>query len=106
MSKSVFISIVMIFILIVGGIPFYWFAYRPSKIRKDCLSVSLSAAFESSKGAQNAKQKAASYFRKHAKIEDDFDPTTREARDEALYLLARQKEGYGICLAMRGLKEQ
>ena len=104
MSKSVFISIVMIFILIVCGIPFYWFAYRPSQIRKDCLSVSLSAAFETSKGAQSAKQKAASYYRKHADLEDDFDPSTRKAKDEALYLIARQKEGYGICLEMRGLK--
>ncbi len=105
MNKQIFMAWTMFFILIMSGVPFYWFAYRPKKIRADCLSISLNAAFtESKNGGAIARRKIINYYRSRVKL-TDYSGMSRQEKEDALFLIGRQKDGYQICLELNGLKE-
>lgn len=105
MDKRFFGAMVMLFILIIAGIPFYWFAYRPKAVRQQCLGLSLGTAFDELDSQDSMKEKIADYFRSRGGLKKSMSSLPSEMKENALFLIMRQKESYQICLDLNGLKE-
>jgi len=105
MDKRLFISFVMFFILIMTGVPFYWFAYQPNAVRQQCLALSLGTAFDELESRDSAAAQVSEYFSKRGGLKGSSSSLSQAKQSEALYLIMRQKEGYQICLELNGLKE-
>ena len=105
MDKRFFASFVMLFIIIVAGIPFLLFSYRPKIIRQQCLALSLGTAFDGLDSREAVKEKIADYFGRRVNLGQKISVLPQEMKEASLFLMMQQRESYQVCLELNGLKE-
>lgn len=74
---------------IAGLLVFYWYEYRPTKIRSACIEEATNAAIETMKD--------------RAKMEDGWRDDYRKAAKQGFYLVSDKEQKYKDCLRNHGL---
>jgi hypothetical protein len=87
-NKLKIAAIICVTILLILGVLFYWYEYRPSGIRKECVSA------------------AQSYAINLYKIQANLEPSEYAEKrvQQGMYLLDDYEEGYKNCLREHGLE--
>jgi hypothetical protein len=87
-NKAKIAAIICVTILLILGVLFYWYEYRPSVIRKECVS------------------EAESWAMNQYKTEANLQPTEYSDKrvQQGMYLQDVYEDGYKKCLREHGLE--